>query len=243
MSVIELKDVIVVHENKKNNVTALNKFSAVFKEGINVIVGSSGCGKTTLLRTVAGLTYCDDGYVLLDGYDITDMPIRDRNFSYVSQEYVLYPQYTVFDNIAFPLRQMGASRDEIVRRVKEVAEFTGISACLTRKPRHISGGQQQRVAIARALVKQPTVCLLDEPFSNSDEQTRARTAEWLKITLHKVGCTAIYVTHDTQEALALADELFVMNDGQLEICGTPKEVFESSNPVVRSLFGGGTQNL
>lgn len=243
MPQIELKDVSVYHENKKCTVTALNGFSAVFKEGINVVIGCSGCGKTTLLRTLAGLTYCDDGSVLLDGYDITDMSTKDRNFAYVSQEYVLYPQYTVFDNIAFPLRQMGAGKDEILRRVKEVAKLTELTACLTRKPKHISGGQQQRVAIARALVKQPIVCLLDEPFSNVDEQTRLKTCAWIKDLFHTVGCTAIYVTHDIKEAFAVADTLYVMDKGKLAFCGTPEQVNRSATPAVRMLLDEGLSNL
>lgn len=243
MSVIEAKEVSVFFESKKYTVTALDRFSAVFGEGINVIVGPSGCGKTTLLRTIAGLTYCDDGQVLLDGYDITDMQIKDRNFAYVSQEYVLYPQYTVFDNIAFPLRQIGAGKEEIIRRVKEIAELTGLTVCLTRKPKHISGGQQQRVAIARALVKQPAVCLMDEPFSNVDEQTHFKTLGWIKDTFHTVGCTAIYVTHDIKEALALADTLYVMNEGRLELFGPPETVFESQDPAVRALMDGGLLKL
>lgn len=243
MSELVLKDVSVYYETKKRTITALNGFNATFKDGINVVIGCSGCGKTTLLRTLAGLTFCDEGQVLLDGEDITDMPIKDRNLAYVSQEYVLYPQYTVFDNIAFPLRQMGASREEIVRRVKEVAELTDLTACLLRKPRHISGGQQQRAALARALVKQPKFCLLDEPFSNVDEQTRIRTVAWIKNTFHAVGCTAIYVTHDLKEAFALADTLYVMDEGRLEFCGAPNEVLESTNPVVKALVGEGVSWL
>ena len=238
MSVIEAREVSVCFKSKKRTIAALDRFSAVFGEGMNVIVGYSGCGKTTLLRTITGLTDCDDGQILLDGDDITDMQTKDRNFAYVSQEYVLYPQYTVFDNIAFPLRQIGAGKEEIIRRVKEIAELTDLTACLTRKPKHISGGQQQRVAIARALVKQPAVCLMDEPFSNIDEQTRSKTVRWIKTTFRAVGCTAIYVTHDFREALALADTLYVMNEGRLELAGPPEKVFESDHPVVRAMREG-----
>ena len=238
MSVIEAREVSVYFENKKRTITALDRFSAVFEEGMNVIVGYSGCGKTTLLRTIAGLTDCDEGQILLDGDDITDLPSRDRNFAYVSQEYVLYPQYTVFDNIAFPLRCVGAGREEIIRRVKEVAELTDLTACLTRKPKHISGGQQQRVAIARALVKRPAVCLMDEPFSNIDEQTRSGTAGWIKDTFRSVGCTAVYVTHDFREALALADTLYVMDEGRPVLVGPPEKVYESDHAVVRAMREG-----
>ena len=238
MSVIEARDVSVIYEGKKSDVVALDGFSAVFGEGMNVLVGYSGCGKTTLLRTIAGLTDPDEGQILLDGTDITDLAVKERNFAYVSQEYVLYPQYTVFDNIAFPLRQIGADREEILRRVREIAELTELTACLTRKPKHISGGQQQRVAIARALVRQPAVCLFDEPFSNVDVQTRARTRKWMKSTFRTLGCTSIYVTHDMGEALTMADTLYVIHDGRLEFCGSPENAAKSESVVVKALMEG-----
>ncbi|MGM9665318.1 MAG: ABC transporter ATP-binding protein [Eubacteriales bacterium] len=237
MSEIELKDVCVLYSSKKREVRALDRFSATFYDGMNVIVGYSGCGKTTLLRTVAGLLDYD-GEIFVDGEDIEETEVRDRNFSFVSQEYVLYPQYTVFENIAFPLKIMGAGRKEITERVKEIAEITELTACLTRKPRHISGGQQQRTAIARALVKKPSVCLMDEPFSNTDEATRTQMRRWVKNVFVKAGCMAIYVTHDFREALAMADHLYVMDAGRLAISGTPEEVFDSGNEVVESLKAG-----
>ena len=237
MSVIELKDVSVIYENKKKAVSALDKFSVTFGEGINVVVGYSGCGKTTLLKAICGQVEYE-GQISMDGIDIECMSTQDRNLAYVSQEYVLYPQYTVFDNIAFPLKQLGAERNEIVRRVKEIASLTGLTACLTRNPKHISGGQQQRVAIARALVKQPAVCLLDEPFSNVDEQTSVNMRVWLKSLFRAIGCTVIYVTHDLKEAFSMADNLYVMDNGKLVLSGTSKAVYESGNSVVEALKGG-----
>lgn len=237
MSVIEVKDVSVIYESKNKSTVALDNLSAVFGEGINVIVGYSGCGKTTLLKAICGQVEYD-GQISIDGIDIECMATQDRNLAYVSQEYVLYPQYTVFDNIAFPLKQLGAGRDEIVRRVKEIASLTGLSACLTRNPKHISGGQQQRVAIARALVKQPSVCLMDEPFSNVDEQTSVSMRVWLKSVFRTIGCTVVYVTHDFKEAYAMADALYVMDGGKVVASGTPKAVFESGNEVVEALKVG-----
>jgi len=237
MSVIELKDVSVIYENKKKAVSALDKFSVTFGEGINVVVGYSGCGKTTLLKAISGQVEYE-GQISMDGIDIECMSTQDRNLAYVSQEYVLYPQYTVFDNIAFPLKQLGAERNEIVRRVKEIASLTGLTACLTRNPKHISGGQQQRVAIARALVKQPAVCLLDEPFSNVDEQTSVNMRVWLKSLFRAIGCTVIYVTHDLKEAFSMADNLYVMDNRKLVLSGTSKAVYESGNSVVEALKGG-----
>ncbi|MGN0813418.1 MAG: ABC transporter ATP-binding protein [Candidatus Coproplasma sp.] len=238
MSEIAVKNLSVVYKSKKREAVALDDFSATFKEGMNVIVGYSGCGKTTLLRCILGLVDYDDGGIFLDGQDLYDIATKDRNFSFVSQEYVLYPQYTVFENIAFPLKLLKAGREEITQRVKEMAEMLDLTACLNRKPKHISGGQQQRVAIARALIKRPSVCLMDEPFSNTDEVMRAQTVRWLKKAFDVTGCTCLYVTHDFKEALILADTIYVMNEGKLELCGTPDDVFNSDNQVVKILKEG-----
>lgn len=237
MSVLEVRNVSVIYETKKYETVALDDFSAVFEDGMNVIVGYSGCGKTTLLRTILGLTDYD-GEVLFDGENLENVMTKDKNFSFVSQEFVLYPQYTVFENIAFPLKLLKASREEIVQRVKEVAQMLDLSACLNRKPKHISGGQQQRVAIARAIVKRPSVCFMDEPFSNSDEMTRAQSVKWLKKVFEMTGISCLYVTHDFKEALELADKIYVINKGRLEICGTPEEIFASNNKVVKTLKEG-----
>lgn len=154
MSEIEVKNLSVVFKSRKREAVALDEFSATFKDGMNVIVGYSGCGKTTLLRCILGLTDYD-GEILLDGKDIDGIATKDRSFSFVSQDFALYPQYTVFENIAFPLKLLRAERKEIEERVCEIAELLDLIVCLNRKPKHISGGQQQRVAIARALVKRP----------------------------------------------------------------------------------------
>lgn len=238
MPEIEVKNVSVVFKNKKQKVVALDEFSAHFKEGMNVIVGYSGCGKTTLLRCIAGLENYD-GEILLDGEDLDEIAIQDRNFSFVQQNFALYPRYTVFENIAFPLKVLKASRQEITERVKEVAQLLDLTVCLNRKPKNISGGQQQRVALARALVKRPSVCLLDEPFSNTDGTMRAHTVMWLKKVLAQTGCMGIYVTHDFREALALADNLYVINDGKLELSGTPGQVYESDNAVISTFKEAG----
>lgn len=237
MAEIVVKNVSVLFSSKKREVLALDDFSATFSDGMNVVVGYSGCGKTTLIRSILGVVDYD-GDIYLDGNDLYDVAVKDRNFSFVSQEYVLYPQYTVFENIAFPLKLMKASRQEITERVKAMAELLDLTACLNKKPKHISGGQQQRVAIARALVKRPSICFMDEPFSNADEATRAQTVRWLKTAFEKTGCTCIYVTHDFKEALTIGDRIYVMNEGKLELTGTPDEVFDSENEVVKILKEG-----
>lgn len=237
MSKLEVKNVSVVFKSKKREVVALDEFSATFEDGMNVIVGFSGCGKTTLLRSILGLIDYD-GEIYFDDTDLDDIQIKDRNFSFVSQDYVLYPRLTVFENIAFPLKILRADRKEIVERVSEVSELLDLTACWNRKPKHISGGQQQRVAIARALIKRPSVCLMDEPFSNSDEVMRSQTVRWLKEALEKTGCMCIYVTHDIKEALLLADKLYVMNEGKLELCGTADEIYQADNEITNALKEG-----
>ena len=144
---------------------------------------------------------------------------------------------TVFENIAFPLKVAGASKDEIIRRVYEVADKLEIRHCLTRKPKHLSGGQQQRVALARALIKKPNLYLFDEPLSNVDPIKRSESRILIKKIITESNATAIYVTHDFTEAMTLADHIIVINDGKVEIEGAPMEVYKSSNPIVESLKG------
>ena len=162
MPKITVSDLTVRYDNKRTgNVIALDGLNVTFlSDKFNVVVGYSGCGKTTLLKCVAGLKEYE-GKILFDERDISDLKPSDRGVSYVSQEFMLYPHMTVFDNVAFPLKMAGASKKEIVERVKQIADALDLTYCLTRMPRHISGGQQQRTAIARALIKRPSVCLLE----------------------------------------------------------------------------------
>lgn len=237
MARIEIRDLSVTYPTAKEDIQAVRHFHATFESGINVIVGYSGCGKTTLLRSILGLLPYE-GQILFDDRDLFDIPTRERNFSYISQEYVLYPHMTVFDNIAFPLKAMGAQKDEVLRRVRHLAELTELTACLTRKPKHISGGQQQKVALARAFVKNPAVCLMDEPFSNVDAQARYQSRRQIRAMVEETGCMLLYVTHDFGEALALADKMYVMDEGNLVVCGTPEAIFESDHEVVKMLREG-----
>ena len=228
---IRLENVIVVYEENKKLTYAVNGISATFKSNqTSVILGYSGCGKTTLLKAIAGLLNYN-GSISIDGVENENLLIKDKNIAYVSQNYVLYPHMTIFENIAFPLTNIGAPRQEIIERVSEIAEILDLTHCLTRKPKHLSGGQQQRVALARALVKRPDICLFDEPLSNVDEQFRREARQMIKQTLAKLSCTAVYVTHNVAEAMSLAD-------GKLEISGVPIEVYNSGNPIMDSLIGG-----
>ena len=238
MPKITVSDLTVRYDNKRTgNVIALDGLNVTFlSDKFNVVVGYSGCGKTTLLKCVAGLKEYE-GKILFDERDISDLKPSDRGVSYVSQEFMLYPHMTVFDNVAFPLKMAGASKKEIVERVKQIADALDLTYCLTRMPRHVSGGQQQRTAIARALIKRPSVCLLDEPLSNTDPQLRYRERRLIKDTVRQYGCTIIYVTHDIAEAMALADRLIVLADGKCVAEGEPNVVYASDNEIVASLKG------
>ena len=238
MPKIAVSDLTVKFNNKRTgSVVALNGLNAEFlSEAFNVVVGYSGCGKTTLLKCIAGLIE-HEGKIFFDDTDVSNIKPSDRGVSYVSQEYMLYPHMTVFDNIAFPLKMTGTPKKEISDRVKKIAEELDLTYCLTRMPRHISGGQQQRTAIARALIKRPFVCLLDEPLSNADPQLRYKERRLIKDTVKQYGCTVIYVTHDISEAMALADRLIVIADGKCVIEGEPSLVYNSDNGVVASLKG------
>ena len=225
--------------NKKNVTLALDNVSVKFYSNkINVIAGSSGCGKTTLLKTIAGLIKESSGNIYFDNINARQLTIQERNLSYVSQNYVLFPHKTIYDNIAFPLKIMGAPREEVDARVIEIAKSLDLTACLTRKPKHISGGQQQRAALARALVKRPSACLMDEPLSNLDPELRGEARKLIKSVFDKYGMTVIYVTHDFREALALADNLVIMDGGQVAVSGNPAAVCASGNAVVRGLIEG-----
>ncbi len=238
MSNIKIENLTVKFESKKKpTVVALDNVSLDIKDAtLNVIVGYSGCGKTTLLRSIAGLQEYE-GYIYFDGVDGDTLSVQQRNVSMVTQNYVLYRTMTVFENIAFPLTIAGASKEEIIERVYYVAERLGIKHCLSRKPKHLSGGQQQKVALARALIKKPDIYLFDEPLSNFDAQKRSESRVLIKKIIKENNATALYVTHDFEEAMALADHLIVMADGKVVIEGEPLDVYNSGNEIVESLKG------
>lgn len=239
MASIVIENLTVKYTNKKKTeVTALDNLSLNIKDdSLNVILGYSGCGKTTLLRCVAGLQDYE-GTIYINGIDADSLQVKQRNVAMVTQNYVLYRTMTIFENIAFPLKIAGASKEEIIQRVNEVAKRLEIEHCLSRKPKHLSGGQQQRVALAKALIKKPDIYLFDEPLSNLDPKIRTETRILIKKIIKETNATALYVTHDIKEAMGLADYLIVLNDGKIEIEGKPLEVFDSNNKVVESLKGG-----
>ena len=203
-----------------------------------VLVGPSGSGKTTALRMLAGLEAVDAGRIELSGRVVNRVSPRDRDIAMVFQDYALYPQMTVRDNMAFGLRRRRLPRAEIDRRVAATCDALGLRELLDRRPRELSGGQQQRVALGRALVREPQVLLMDEPLSNLDAQLRAVARGEIKRLQREVGTTTVYVTHDQVEALTLGDRIAVMNAGALEQVGTPEELYdEPANVFVGGFIG------
>lgn len=229
---IEIKN-LTYQYNKKGLVTAIDDLSCSFVDkAFNVIVGPSGCGKTTLLKVISSLLEPYEGEILTDSVDIRTLTIKERKMAFVSQEYVLYPHFTVFDNIAFPLKAMRLDREEIIRRVFEVADELELIDCLPRKPRYLSGGQKQRVVLARAVIKNADLYLFDEPLSNIDFVMRNEQRQLIKKLINSREKTAIYVTHDFREALVLADYLYVMDEGKIVVSGKPLEVYDSGVEIV-----------
>ncbi|MYE90852.1 ABC transporter ATP-binding protein [Candidatus Poribacteria bacterium] len=209
-----------------------------------VFLGPSGCGKTTTLRAIAGLEYPDEGDIFIDGKRVNALSPADRDIAFVFQFYALYPHLTVYDNIAFPLKAVKASKAEIQERVKEVATILQIQAMLDRKPSHLSGGEMQRVALGRAMVRQPKAFLMDEPMSNLDAKLRVDMRTELKRLQRRLGATTIFVTHDQVEAMSMADRIVIMHQGSLQQIGTPHEVYNQPQTVfVAQFMGSPSMNL
>lgn len=202
-----------------------------------IVLGPSGAGKTVLLEVIAGIIEPDSGRILLKETDVTHWPPEKRGLAYVPQNYALFPNMSVYDNIAFGLKVRRAPRLETERKVREIAEVLGIDHLLHRKPRTLSGGEQQRVAIARALVVEPPLVLLDEPFANLDVQTRGKLMGEMKRWRRELGFTALHVTHSFEEAVSLGDRIGVMVGGRLVQVGPVREVFSrpASEEVARFL--------
>jgi spermidine/putrescine transport system ATP-binding protein len=190
------------------------------------LLGPSGCGKTTTLRLIAGFEQPTSGRILLDGFDVSDVPPHRRDVNTVFQSYALFPFLTVWDNVAFGLRHRAVSKAEVISRVGDALELVQMSSFEKRRPGQLSGGQQQRVALARALVLNPAVLLLDEPLGALDAKLRRSLKVELKALQERVGITFLYVTHDQEEALTMSDRLAVMNAGRIVQVGTPREVYE-----------------
>lgn len=208
------------------------------------LVGPSGCGKSTILRTIAGLESATAGNLYIGDTRVNDLPARERDVAMVFQNYALYPHMSVADNLAFGLRMRRADTTTIREQVAVVAKSLNIAHLLDRKPRQLSGGQQQRVALGRAIARQPQVFLLDEPLSNLDTQLREGTRAELKQLHVQIGITTLYVTHDQTEAMTLADQIVVLNQGRIQQIGTPQSIYaQPVNRMVASFLGQPPINL
>jgi ABC-type Fe3+/spermidine/putrescine transport system ATPase subunit len=228
-------------------VTALGGVSIGFPSGgLTAILGPSGCGKTTLLRSLAGFVTVDGGRVLFGQDDVTLMSPQARGTAMVFQNYALWPHMTIFDNVAYGLRLRGRPDDEVrsrVAKVLDLVEIGQLEGVMRRKPAELSGGQQQRVALARALVVEPRVLLMDEPLSNLDAKVRQRLRVEVRRLQKAVGITAIYVTHDQEEALAIADTVILMNAGQVVQQGSPQEIYFRPGSAFAAEFLGVSNQL
>lgn len=207
-------------------------------------LGPSGCGKTTTLRIISGLEAPDSGTILIGDRDVTGIPPRARDVAMVFQDYALYPHMTIHDNIGYPLKVRGIAKPDITQQVTDVAANLQIANLLDRRPAQLSGGQQQRTALARAVVHRAQVYLFDEPLSNLDAKLRLEARAFLKYLQREVGVTAVYVTHDQAEAMALADRIVVMQSGRIMQVGTPQEIYRRpANTFVASFIGSPPMNL
>jgi len=209
-----------------------------------VLVGPSGCGKSTLLRMVAGLETITEGTLKIGDRVVNQLEPADRDIAMVFQNYALYPHMTVFNNLAYGLKNRGFKKDEIDRRVREAADMLEIGQFLDRKPRQLSGGQRQRVAMGRALVREPAAFLFDEPLSNLDAKLRVQMRVEIRQLQKRLGTTSLYVTHDQLEALTMADRLVVLNGGRIEQIGTPMDVYlRPATTFVAGFIGSPAMNM
>ena len=241
MATVTLKNVT----KRYGGVEAVHDLSLEIPDGqFTVLVGPSGCGKTSTLRMVAGLETVTSGRMFIGEREVTRLEPKHRDVAMVFQNYALYPHLTVEQNMGFPLRAKGMDRGAIARRVREVAESLELESLLGRKPRALSGGQQQRVAIGRAIVRRPKVFLFDEPLSNLDAKLRVEMRTELLRIQRELGTTALYVTHDQEEAMTLSDVIVVLRDGEIAQTGSPAEIYaEPTDTFVASFVGSPKMNL
>lgn len=227
----------------------INKTFGDFKASDNVsfgiekgrligLLGPSGSGKTTILRMLAGLEKQDSGDIFIDGKNVNDLPPSERGIGFVFQSYALFPFMTVYDNIAYGMKVQKKDKAFIKARVAELLELVGLPDVGKRYPSQLSGGQRQRIALARALAPSPELLLLDEPFAAIDAKVRKELRTWLRETIDKIGITSIFVTHDQDEAIEVADEIVITNKGRVEQVGNPVEIYsEPKTPFVAQFIG------
>ncbi|MBQ6757309.1 MAG: sn-glycerol-3-phosphate ABC transporter ATP-binding protein UgpC [Oscillospiraceae bacterium] len=242
MAYLTLKNINKIYPNGFH---AVHDFNLEIEKGeFIVFVGSSGCGKSTTLRMIAGLEDISNGDFLINGKRANELGPREREVAMVFQSYALYPQMTVYDNIAFGLTLQGVDEDVIEEKVKNTARILGLTDYLDRLPRALSGGQRQRVAIGRAIIRKVGIFLMDEPLSNLDAKQRVTMRSEIAQIHRETGSTTIYVTHDQTEAMTLADRIVCMKDGYIQQVGTPKQLyFEPANVFVAGFIGEPPMNF
>lgn len=239
MAYVELHDINKhfkkFHASKDINIS-------IEKGKLVALLGPSGSGKTTILRMIAGLENPDSGEIVIDGKVVNNIPGSERGIGFVFQSYALFRYMTVYDNIAFGLRVKKTPESEIKKRVEELLELIGCTGLEKRFPSQLSGGQRQRVAFARALAPNPQILLLDEPFAAIDAKVRMELRSWLRQMITKLNITSIFVTHDQDEAIEVADEIIVTNQGKVEQTGTPQELYKNpATPFVAQFIGQSTE--
>ncbi len=232
---VELKNI-----NKKfGDYEAAKNISFGIEQGkLAALLGPSGSGKTTILRILAGLEQQDGGDVMIEGRVVNDVPASKRGIGFVFQNYALFRYMTVYDNIAFGLKVQKMEKQKIRERVQEMVSLIGLEGLEKRYPNQLSGGQRQRVAFARAIAPNPQLLLLDEPFAAIDAKVRKELRRWLKEMIEKVGITSIFVTHDQEEAVEVADDILIINEGKLEQIGSPIDIYKNpKTPFVAQFIG------
>ena len=218
---------------------AIDNVSLEVSEGnFTVLLGPSGCGKSTLLRLISGLETPSSGDIYIDGQQVTNQPVSARNVSMVFQSYALFPHLSVADNILFGLQVRKVLKPEQDVRLNKVASMMGLSELLERKPSQLSGGQQQRVALARAVISERKICLMDEPLSNLDAKLRAEMRQEIRNLQQNLGLTMVYVTHDQVEAITMADQVVLLNNGCIDQCASPAEMYEFPATLFAARFIG-----
>lgn len=233
MASIELRNLRKTYDQK---LWAVDDVSLEIPDGeLLALLGPSGCGKSSTMRMIAGLEELSGGEIYFDGKLMNRVPPQNRNVAMVFETYALYPTLSIYENLAFPLRSSGWARADIEKRVKEIVDILGVHDILTRKPRELSSGQSQLVGLGRALMRQPNVFVMDEPISHLDTRLRSRMRSYIKRLHLDLGYTMLYVTHDQEEAMALADRIAIMEMGKIVQTGTPQEIFH--DPI--NMYVGG----
>lgn len=241
-----MSEIRIEHAKKvyDGHTTVISDLSLTMPDGgLFTLLGPSGCGKTTLLRMIAGFNTIEGGDFYFGSTRINDMEPSKRNIGMVFQNYAIFPHLTVRDNVAFGLKQRKVPKDEMRQRVDEYLRLMQIDQLAERKPDQLSGGQQQRVALARALVINPDVLLMDEPLSNLDAKLRLEMRQVIREIQHRVGITTVYVTHDQEEAMAISDKIAVMNHGDIQQVGVPKELYHRPHNEFVATFIGKTNMM